>query len=492
MPHDILNSSDVIFDAVPDGVLIADIKGQILRVNRQLTELFGYTREQLLGQTVETLIPDRFGKVHARHREAFSKNPSIRDMGPEMQLIGKRRDGSEFPVEIRLGPISSADQTLFITVIRDRTKQIKLEQAFSELLNTAPDPTLISDETGTIVRANRAAEKSFGYSCEELIGQSIDMLVPDRFRHHHDQLRHQYNNHPSARYMGEGNELFARRKDGSEFPAEISLGPMKYEDGLLITSAVRDITERKKLENNLQQRAEALERSNQELEQFAYIASHDLQEPLRIIGSFAQLLHSRYQSQLGEEADEFIHYIVDGAKRMQDLINDLLLFSRISTRAQEFTTIDTDAAIKLALDNLRFAIQDKNATVTVEQAPDVVGDSSQLTQVFQNLIANAIKFCAENTPVVHISAQDKGDTVTFVISDNGIGIDPQFGERIFKIFQRLHGRGDYSGTGIGLAVCKKIIERHGGRIWIEPNQPTGTQFHFTLPKAHATAEDTPC
>jgi light-regulated signal transduction histidine kinase (bacteriophytochrome) len=225
-----------------------------------------------------------------------------------------------------------------------------------------------------------------------------------------------------------------------------------------------------------------LRRSNQELEQFAYVASHDLQEPLRKIASFCNLLESRYAEQLDERENVYLHYIVDGAMRMQALVNDLLLYSRVTTRGMEFALTDTNDVLQEALANLDVAVAESNACVTHDLLPTAYGDTKQLARLFQNLIGNAIKYRGEAPPEVHVSVLKKGDEWVFSVRDNGIGIAPEYAERIFVIFQRLHTREEYGGTGIGLSVCKKIVERHGGRIWVESEEGCGATFYFSLPQ----------
>jgi signal transduction histidine kinase len=226
---------------------------------------------------------------------------------------------------------------------------------------------------------------------------------------------------------------------------------------------------------------EALERSNKDLEQFAYVASHDLQEPLRMVASYVQLLERRYKDRLDSDAKEFITFAVDGATRMQKLINDLLSYSRISTRGKEFKDTDSKYALDQAIENLRMAIKDSGARITYDKLPEISSDESQLIQLFQNLIDNAIKFRSQEVPHIHISARDNRSEWLFSVQDNGVGIDPQHAERIFVIFQRLHEREKYPGTGIGLAICKRIVERHGGRIWVESEPGKGSTFFFTIP-----------
>jgi light-regulated signal transduction histidine kinase (bacteriophytochrome) len=252
---------------------------------------------------------------------------------------------------------------------------------------------------------------------------------------------------------------------------------------------VRDVTERKRAEQELARRAEELARSNADLEQFAYVASHDLQEPLRMVASYTQLLARRYKGKLDADADEFIGFAVDGATRMQHLIQDLLSFSRVTTKGKELQVTDSRAACDQAITNLRAAIAESGAVVTTGSLPTVRADATQLTQLFQNLIGNAIKYRNERKPEVQVAAAPVEDRWVFSVQDNGIGIEPQYFERIFQMFQRLHTRKAYTGTGIGLAICRKIVERHGGRIWVESELGKGSTFLLTIPRAEGETNE---
>jgi light-regulated signal transduction histidine kinase (bacteriophytochrome) len=259
--------------------------------------------------------------------------------------------------------------------------------------------------------------------------------------------------------------------------------PLRKSDGSIggAITINQDITERKRAEEALKKSLEDLKRSNEELEQFAYVASHDLQEPLRMVSSFTQLIERRYKDKLDKDADDFINFAVDGANRMQRLINDLLDYSRVTTRGKKFVRVDVGSIVGQVFANLQQRIEESHALITQDDLPVIEADESQMARLFQNLIDNALKFRRDASPCVHISARKEGGFHVFAVSDNGIGIDSQYADRIFQVFQRLNTSQDYPGTGIGLAICKRIVERHGGKIWLESEVGNGSKFFFTIP-----------
>jgi PAS domain S-box-containing protein len=336
------------------------------------------------------------------------------------------------------------------------------------------------DREGTIILVNRETERLFGYPRGELLGSSIELLVPDPLHRSHPIFRDGFHAEPKTRAMGAGRDLYGKRRDGVEVPVEIGLSPVEIDGDFFVVASVVDISARKEAD-------EELRRSNEELERFAYVASHDLQEPLRTVTSYVQLLARRYQDQLDDSGREFIAFAVDGAKRMQRLIQDLLAFSRVGTHGGAMERTEVEPIVDGALTSLGAAIAETGAEVTREPMPVVLGDAPQLRQLFANLLGNALKFHGDAPPKVHVGARRQGARWELSVRDNGIGIEPEYFDRIFVIFQRLQVRNAYPGTGIGLAICKKIVERHGGRIRVQSAPGAGSTFSFTLPAAPESA-----
>ena len=469
-----------VLDSVPGGLIMVARDGTIALVNREIERLFGYSRGELLGQSIERLVPQRLRDRHSGLRDRFA-SPETRPMGAGRDLWGIRKDGTEIPVEIGLNSVETDGGGFVLASVVDISVRKRAEARLRAVVESTPSGMIMVDRAGRITLVNRETERLFGYSRQELLGKSIEELVPLRFREKHPGFRHDFFALPQTRAMGVGRDLFGVRKDGTEVPVEIGLNPIDTDEGLSVLASVVDITPRKQAEGELR-------RSNEELERFAYVASHDLQEPLRMVGSYVQLLGKRYRGRLDADADVFIGYALDGALRMQRLIEDLLTYSRLGTRGAAFEVTDATAALERAVSNLRLSIEESDAAVDSDPLPAVQADPGQLEHLFLNLVSNALKFRGTEPPRVHVSASRDGGWCQFDVRDNGIGIDPQYFERIFVIFQRLHRREEYPGTGIGLAIAKKIVERHGGRIWVDSIEGTGTTFHFTLPAGKEGAE----
>ncbi len=606
-------------------MVVVDVRGEIVLLNFQAERQFGYTRDELLGQKVKNIIPEGFAERLIADGTRSAAEALAQQMGTGIELYGRRKNGSEFPIEIMLSPLQSAEGILVTAAIRDISVRKEAErylasieekqglgeealreseekycrlldgighyaiftmdpegriiawnagaerikgytaeeiigknfscffeaadiargwpeeilrltaisgrheeqsmrvrkdgsrflasvtftalrdpsgnlQGFSEfshylreskeaearyrgLLEAAPDAMVVVDVSGEIVLLNLQAERQFGYTRDELLGQKVKNIIPEGFAERLIADGTRSAAEALAQQMGTGIELYGRRKNGSEFPIEIMLSPLQSAEGILVTAAIRDISVRKESEKRLVKALVELKRSNEELQQFAYVSSHDLQEPLRMVASFTQLLSKRYKGRLDSDADEFIAFAVDGCNRMQTLIQDLLAYSRAGATDKLLRETSSEVALNDALANLRETIQENDAVVTHGVLPAITSDGTQLTQVFQNLVSNALKYRSAEVPRVHVSAEKDGrNEWIFSVQDNGIGIDPQYFERIFVIFQRLHGREEFKGTGIGLAICKKIVERLGGSIWIQSQLGMGSTFSFALPE----------
>ncbi|HSY07638.1 MAG TPA: PAS domain S-box protein [Steroidobacteraceae bacterium] len=480
-----------LMEAAPDAMVVVNQAGDIVLLNVQAEKQFGYRRDELLGQQVKNIIPKGFAERLVADGLRSAEDALAQQIGTGIELSGRRKDGSEFPLELMLSPLESAEGILVTAAIRDisvrktaEKHMVQMESRYRGLLEAAPDAMVVVNQAGDIVLLNVQAEKQFGYRRDELLGQQVKNIIPKGFAERliADDARSAAE--ALAQQIGTGIELSGRRKDGSEFPLELMLSPLESAEGMLVTAAIRDISVRKKAEADVFY----LNRSNEDLEQFANIASHDLQEPLRMVASYTQLLARRYKGRLDSDADEFIAYAVDGVSRMQRLIQDVLAYSRVGSKAGNLRDISSEDALGQALQNLRDVIKDSGAVVTHDPLPSVMADKIQLIQLFQNLIGNAIKYQSPGTPRVQIAAaRNGGKKWTFSVQDNGLGIEPQYFERIFGMFQRLHKRGEFAGTGIGLAICKRIVERHGGRISVESQLGQGSTFRFALAAGEITS-----
>lgn len=365
--------------------------------------------------------------------------------------------------------------------VKPMTQSGRSEDALAEswlrpLLESAPNPMIVVDRGRKIALISRGAEQLFGYGREELIGCEIELLIPERFRAQHPPQVASFLQERRARALGVKSELFGRRKDGSEVAIEIGLDSIDAPGGPFTLASIVDITARRHGEDELR-------RASEDLQKFAYVAAHDLQEPLRMVASYTDLLAQRYQGKLDPRADKYIYYAVDGAKRMHRLIADLLAYSRVASQGKPLERVSAEVVAKRVVDTLAEVTRRANASVSVGPLPIVQADEEQLGQIFHSLISNALKFQGEAPPVVEISATPLSDRWQFAVKDNGIGIDNQHMERIFQMFQRLHERAKYEGNGAGLAIAKRIVERHGGRIWVESAPQVGSTFFFTLGSA---------
>ncbi len=402
----------------------------------------------------------------------------LKHMIEEIKGFDKEDIKLNLPVSLNdeIGDLARAFDGLMKKLNQSRIAEIHSLGRLQAIVDNTVDGLITINEQGYIENFNKSCESIFGYSADEVIGKNVKMLMPEPYHTEHDSYLDNYNKTGDKKIIGIGREVKGKRKDGTTFPLDLSVSEVQVKGRRIYSGIVRDITDRKKAE-------EEIMRSNEELERFAYIASHDLQEPLRMVANFTNLLESDYGDQFDDQAAEYMSFITSAAQRMQDMVGDLLEYSRIGYESAGFTEVDSKSHTQLALNNLQEIIEETKAVITIEELPDIYVNAVRFSRLMQNLIGNAIKYRArDRTPEVRVKAVDKGNEWLFSVSDNGIGMKEEYLEQIFIIFKRLHSKQEYKGTGIGLAVCKKIVESFDGKIWAESNPGRGSTFYFTIPK----------
>ncbi|WP_415378555.1 sensor histidine kinase [Halosimplex sp. TS25] len=462
-----------LLDQSTDSVLVIDPEtAEYLDVNETACRRRGYSREELLRLSVpdvETEIPDR---------EAWRSFVEGLQTEGDRTFDGyhRRKDGSTYPVEVNASYVE-LDRAYVVAVARDvterRERERELEQ-YRALTQAASDVIVTIDERSVVRSVNPSVADVFGYEQSEVVEEPLTLLMPDEFTDQHFEGVDRYLATGERTLDWEYVELPGRHADGSEIPLAVSFGEAEFGDERFFTGIMRDISERKRIQRRL-------EASNERLEQFAYAASHDLQEPLRMITSYLMLIEQRYGDELDEDGEEFLEFAVDGADRMKAMIDGLLEYSRVETQGDPFTAVDLDAVFDDVLVDLQVQTEESGAEITAESLPTVEGDPAQLRQVFQNLLSNAVEYSGDAPPRIHVAAERRGAAWTVSVSDEGVGIESDATDEIFEVFRRLHGRDEHAGTGIGLALCRRIVERHGGDIWVESEPGEGSTFSFTLP-----------
>jgi len=482
-----------LLEAAPDAMVIVNRDGRIILVNAHVEELFGYSRGELIGMPIETLVPERFRARHPAHRKGYFDDPRPRPMGAGTDLAGLKKDGTEFPAEISLSPMDTELGVMVTAAVRDVTLRRKIESKFRGLLEAAPDAMIIVNREGQIVLVNGQTEHLFGYSREELLGKPVELLVPIRHRDKHPRHRQAFFDSPGTRPMGAGLELAARRKDGTEFPAEISLSPLDTDEGMLVSAAVRDITERQRMEEarrtHLQEQNERILEANRLKSEFLANMSHELRTPLHAIIGFSELMYEQKVPQ--ENFHEYLGDILGSSHHLLQLINDVLDLAKVESGKMEFhpELVDLPKVVGEVKDILRSLTAKKHIQCEVDiQVPAVFVDPSKLKQILYNYLSNAVKFSSDGGAVRIDVLSQEPDCFRIDVEDHGIGIAAADVPRLFVEFQQLDAgpAKKYQGTGLGLALTKRIVEAQGGRVEVKSALGKGSKFSAILPREAAS------
>jgi len=470
-----------IVESSDDAIISKDLNGIIQSWNRGAERIFGYRPEEVIGKHISILAtPERADEI-PNILQKLMRGERV----DHYETTRKTKDGRILTVSLSVSPIRDSSGTIIgaSKIARDVSEQKKLsevQQHLAAIVSSSDDAILSKDLNGIIRSWNQGAERLFGYTADEIIGKHISTLAaPDRLDEIPNILDRIARGERIDHY-----ETKRKTKDGRILTVSLSISALRDNMGKVIgaSKVVRDITERYRQEQALREANAALSRSNADLNQFAYSASHDLQEPLRMVSIYSELLKKEFGSKLGPSGDEYISYTIQGALRMEQLLKDLRTYTLASTAVQEPPgDIDANKSLDKALGNLEGAIRESGASVTRTAMPQVRIHEFQLEQVFQNLIANAIRYRREDPPMIRVAAARDGPDWRFSVQDNGIGIAPRYKEQVFELFKRLHSVAEYPGTGMGLAISQRIIERAGGRIWVESEPGRGSTFYFTIP-----------
>ena len=464
----------LVVEASPSAMIMIGTDGLIILVNTQTEKLFGYGRQELLGQPMNILLPERFRANHAGHQSGFFAAPSMRSMGKGRDLFGRRKDGSEIAVEIGLNPIAAGAGHFVLASIIDITDRKRTEERFQLVVEASPSAMIMIGTDGLITLVNTQTEKLFGYGRQELLGQPMNILLPERFRANHSAHQSGFFAAPSMRSMGNGRDLFGRRRDGSEIAVEIGLNPIAAGDGQFVLASIIDITERKRVNAELQAKAA-------ELERFTYTVSHDLKSPLITIKSYIGMIDQDLAEGNIERVRSDLERVARAADKMNQLLEELLKLSRVGRLESTPEKISFGTLVEEALELVAGRIQAGHIHIEVEKdLPEVTVDRRRVVEVLQNLIDNAAKFMDRQAkPEILIGSVQEGMDYRFFVKDNGAGVEAKYHEKIFGLFDKLNPKSE--GSGAGLAIVKRTVGIHGGKVWIESaGNGLGSTLWFTM------------
>jgi len=487
-----------IINTAIDGIITIDKNGIIETVNPAAAKIFEYSAIEIVGQNIKMLMPEPDHSNHDQYLNNYHSTGHKKIIGIGREVLGRKKSGKTFPFLLAVSEVKLESKTIYTGIIHDISRIKDAENSLSEsenritaIINTAVDGIITINERGIMEMINPSAARIFGYSQEELEGKSINTLMPPPDSINHDSYIQRYQSTGEKRIIGIGREVTGLKKDKTTFPFFLSVSEVKLADRRVYTGFIHDITEQKMNEERLRRYASELERSNQELQDFAYVSSHDLQEPLRKIQAFGDRLKIKEEDKLSDQGKEYIERMLNAAVRMQNLINDLLSFSRLTSKSKPFEKVDLSRILAEVLEDLEISIEKSKAKIFSEKLPVIEAEPTQIRQIFQNLISNGIKFSKDDVPPVlkisfkkfqrtaHLTSTPGDEFIEIYFEDNGIGFEEKYLDKIFNIFQRLEGQ-KYKGSGIGLAICRKIAIRHGGHITATSKPGVGSTFIVKL------------